>query len=189
MNTISRCGWVTTDPLYIEYHDNEWGQPINEDRLLFEFLILEGMQAGLSWLTILKKRTNYQNSFYHFQAEKIVKNTPKQFDALMQNSGIIRNRLKINAIIKNAEAYLNIVEKYGSFKDYIWQFVDGQPIINHWQTLSEVPVTTSISDKMSRQLKKDGFKFIGSTICYAYMQAVGMVDDHLVSCFKRAQVI
>ncbi|AIM14977.1 DNA-3-methyladenine glycosylase [Bacillus sp. X1(2014)] len=179
---MNRCGWVNQDPLYIHYHDHEWGVPIYDDRLLFEYLNLEGAQAGLSWYTILKKRENFRKAFDNFDPEKIVMYDEKKVEVLLNNEGIVRNKLKIHAVISNAKAFLKVVEEFGSFQSYIWSFVDGKPIINHYKELSEVPATTEISDKMSKELKKRGFKFVGSTICYAFMQAVGMVNDHLESC-------
>lgn len=179
-----RCAWVTNDSIYIHYHDNEWGVPIYDDRLLFEFLILEGAQAGLNWLTILKRRDNYRLYFDNFDAKKIAQYDEKKYQALLNNVGIIRNRLKIQSVISNAQAYLAIKKEYSSFSNYIWQFVDGKPVRNHWKKHTDIPTTTAQSDAMSTDLKKRGFKFIGSTICYAYMQAVGMVNDHLVDCFK-----
>ena len=179
----SRCGWATTDPLYLDYHDNEWGKPVYDDRTLFEFLILEGAQAGLSWITVLKKRARYRDVFANFDPHTIARFTEEDVACLMQDAGIIRNRLKINAAIQNARAYLEVVSEVGNFSNYMWQFVDGKPIKNKWHTLSDVPAVTPVSDAMSKDLKKRGFKFVGSTICYAYMQAVGMVNDHLVTCF------
>lgn len=179
-----RCAWVTNDSIYIHYHDNEWGVPIYDDRLLFEFLILEGAQAGLNWLTILKRRDNYRLYFDNFDAKKIAQYDEKKYQALLNNTGIIRNRLKIQSVITNAQVYLTIKKEYSSFSNYIWQFVDGKPVRNHWKNHTDIPTTTAQSDAMSTDLKKRGFKFIGSTICYAYMQAVGMVNDHLVDCFK-----
>lgn len=180
-----RCDWVTSDPLYIDYHDKEWGRPAFDDKTLFEYLNLEGAQAGLSWLTVLKKRAHYRKVFYDFDPHKIVKIGAKEQAQLLTDPGIIRNRLKVAAFIENAKTYLTVCEQHGSFSDFIWQFVDGQPVVNHWQSHQQVPVTTTISDKMSKELKRLGFKFVGSTICYAYMQAVGMVDDHLTTCFLR----
>ena len=182
-DNTSRCDWATTDPLYIDYHDNEWGKPVYDDRTLFEFLILEGAQAGLSWITVLKKRARYRDVFSNFDPHKIACFTEEDVARLMQDAGIIRNRLKINAAIQNARAYLEVVSEFGNFSDYMWQFVNGKSIKNTWRTLSDVPASTPLSDAMSKDLKKRGFKFVGSTICYAYMQAVGMVDDHLVTCF------
>src|SRR3990167_1027259 len=179
-----RCAWVTDDPIYIQYHDTEWGVPIYDDRLLFEFLILEGAQAGLNWLTILKRRENYRLCFDDFNAEKIACYDEQQYQALLKNVGIIRNRLKIQSVITNAQAYLTIKKEYSSFSNYLWQFVDGKPIRNHWTKHTDIPTTTAQSDALSKDLKKRGFKFVGSTICYAYMQAVGMVNDHLIDCFN-----
>jgi DNA-3-methyladenine glycosylase I len=182
-NDNTRCAWVTDDPIYIDYHDQEWGKPIYDDRLLFEFLILEGAQAGLSWLTILKRRENYRHCFDQFNAEKIVNYDANKLQQLLANPGIIRNRLKIQSVITNAEAFLTVKQSFPHFSDYLWQFVDGKPIQNHWQTHKQVPANTIISDKMSKDLKKRGFKFVGTTICYAFMQAVGMVNDHTTNCF------
>ncbi|MDQ6597453.1 DNA-3-methyladenine glycosylase I [Bacillus salipaludis] len=179
---MNRCGWVNQDPLYIDYHDHEWGVPVYDDRQLFEYLNLEGAQAGLSWYTILKKRANYRKAFDNFEAEKIVDYNDRKIDELLNNEGIVRNKLKIRAVITNAKAFLNVVEEFGSFSAYIWSFVDGKPIQNHFKDLSEVPATTEISDRLSKDLKKRGFKFVGSTICYAFMQAVGMVNDHVMKC-------
>lgn len=181
-----RCFWVTEDPIYIQYHDSEWGRPVFDEQRLFEFLILEGMQAGLSWITILKKRENYRQCFDNFDAKKIVQYDQKKIEGLMQNKGIIRNRLKIQAIISNAQSYLKIKEELGSFSDYLWSFVNGEPIKNKWKT-NNIPNTSPISDKLSKELKKKGFKFVGSTICYAFMQAVGMVDDHTEDCYCRSK--
>lgn len=180
---IKRCDWVTKELLYIEYHDKEWGVPVFDDRQLFEMICLEGAQAGLSWWTILQKRENYRQAFYNFEAEKIVLYSDEKIQELLQNPGIVRNRLKVQSVITNAKAFLKIQDEYGSFSNYIWKFVDHKPIVNEWKTIKEVPATTEISDKMSKQLKKDGFKFVGSTICYSFMQAVGMVNDHTVECF------
>lgn len=182
-NNKIRCAWVTNDPLYKAYHDNEWGRAVYDDQRLFEFLILEGAQAGLSWLTVLKKRDNYRLAFDHFIPEKIADYNQHKIEALLANSGIIRNRLKIESTITNAKAYLQVVKEWNSFSDYIWHFVNNQPIKNHWDDRKKVPSQTSISDKMSKDLKVRGFKFIGSTICYAFMQAVGMVNDHTTDCF------
>lgn len=179
---MKRCGWVNQDPLYIDYHDHEWGVPVYDNRLLFEYLNLEGAQAGLSWYTILKKRENYRKAFDHFEPSIIINYDEKKIGELLQNEGIVRNKLKINAVITNAKAFLKVKEEFGSFSEYIWSFVDGKPIINHFKDLSEVPATTDISDRLSKDLKKRGFKFVGSTICYAFMQATGMVNDHIESC-------
>jgi len=183
-----RCAWVNLDPLYIDYHDHEWGVPIYDDQQLFEFLILEGVQAGLSWLTVLKKRHNYRMCFDNFNPQKIARYDQAKIEKLLQNPGIIRNRLKIQAAIANAKAYLEIQQKGESFSDYIWQFVDGQPMQNHWNNIREAPSATVISDRMSKTLKKQGFKFVGSTICYAFMQAVGMVNDHTIDCFRYKEI-
>lgn len=182
-----RCVWVSDDPLYIEYHDKEWGVPLYDDQRLFEFLILEGMQAGLSWITILRKRENYRKAFDGFNAEKIARYNDKKIIALLENPGIVRNKLKIAATINNARQTLKVIEREGSLSQYLWQFVEGKPIINTWSHHQEVPTKTAISDKMSKTLQKDGFKFVGSTICYAFMQAVGMVNDHTPGCFKCAK--
>ncbi len=178
-----RCGWCTTDPVYIEYHDKEWGRPVHDDRLLFEFLILEGAQAGLSWLTVLKKRENYRKAFNHFDAAKIARYDDKKVKQLLTHAGIIRNRLKIASSVANAKAFLAVVQEFGTFDQYIWHFVDGKPQKNHFPHFKEIPPKTSISDIMSKDLKSRGFKFVGPTICYAFMQAVGMVNDHTTDCF------
>ncbi len=183
MSEIQRCQWVSDDPLYIAYHDQEWGRPVYDDRILFEFLILEGMQAGLSWITILKKRERYGELFAGFDARKIIGFTDTYLERILQDPGIIRNRLKVKSIVSNAQCYLDVCDEYGNFKDYIWQFVGGTPIHNQWQAHTAVPVSTDISDSMSVDLRRRGFKFVGTTICYAYMQAVGMVNDHIKSCF------
>jgi DNA-3-methyladenine glycosylase I len=178
-----RCGWCTADPLYIQYHDKEWGRPVHDDRLLFEFLILEGAQAGLSWLTVLKKRDNYRKVFNNFDAAKIARYDDKKVKQLLNNPGIIRNRLKIASAIANAKAFLAVREEFGTFDKYIWQFVDGNTLKNHFPHFKKLPAKTPQSDAMSRDLKKRGFNFVGSTICYAFMQAVGMVNDHTTDCF------
>jgi DNA-3-methyladenine glycosylase I len=177
-----RCHWCHKNALYEHYHDHEWGQPLYDDQQLFEFLLLEGAQAGLSWLTILQKRENYRIAFDHFEASKMALYSEKKQRELLQNSGIIRNKLKVKAFIKNAGVYLALVQKHGSFKSYIWQFVGGQPIQNHWRAMSEVPATSPTSEMMSKTLKQAGFSFVGPTICYAFMQATGMVNDHLITC-------
>jgi len=181
---MKRCEWVNdAKPLYTKYHDEEWGVPVYDDRKLFEMLILEGAQAGLSWITILRKRETYREAFDDFYAEKIAHYNKRKFNSLLKDVGIVRNRLKINAAIVNAQCYLAILEEHPGFSDYIWQFVDGKPIKNRWKTMQDVPATTDESDAMSKALKKRGFKFVGSTICYAFMQAVGMVNDHTTDCF------
>lgn len=179
----TRCAWVNSEPLYMAYHDHEWGVPIYDDRLLFEFLILEGMQAGLSWLTVLKKRENFRRCFDNFEAERIALYDQEKCSQLMAEPGIIRHRLKIQAAITNAQAFLKVKQEYGDFSSYIWQFVGGKPINNQWENIGQVPAQTLISDAMSKDLKKRGFKFVGSTICYAFMQATGMVNDHTANCF------
>ena len=184
----TRCGWAGTDPLYVKYHDEECGVPVHDDRKLFEMLILEGAQAGLSWITILRKRENYRNVYSNFDAKKIAMYDSKKVKELLQNEGIIRNRLKINAAITNAKLFLEMQKEFGSFDKYIWQFVNYKPINNNWKSVKENPAKTEISDAMSKDLKKRGFKFVGSTICYAFMQAVGMVNDHIVDCFKYNRI-
>lgn len=179
----TRCAWAKSEPIYLDYHDQEWGVPIYDERLLFEFLILEGMQAGLSWLTVLKKREHFRRCFDNFEIARVARYDQQKFAALMADSGIIRNRLKIQAAITNAQAVLKIKEEFGDFSHYIWRFVQGKPIKNHWEHIGQVPVSTPISDAMSNDLKKRGFKFVGSTICYSFMQATGMVKDHTQDCF------
>ena len=183
-----RCKWAGTDPLYIEYHDNEWGIPLHDDRKLFELLILEGMQAGLSWITILKKRQSYRKAFNNFDAEQIASYDSNKIVQLLSNKGIIRNRLKIEAAVQNARAFLSVQKEFDSFDTYIWQFIDGKPIKNAWKTQEEIPSKTDESIDMSIDLKKRGFKFAGPTICYAFMQAVGMVNDHTVDCFRYHEI-
>jgi len=183
-----RCPWAGEDPLYVHYHDTEWGVPVYDDQKLFEFLILEGAQAGLSWITVLRKRENYRKAFDGFDPKKIARYTPKKIEALMQNEGIIRNRLKIESAVKNAQAFLKLQEECGSFSDYQWSFVGGSPLQNKLVTLKNIPAKTEISDALSKDLKKRGFNFVGSTIMYAHMQAVGMVNDHLTSCFRYKQI-
>jgi DNA-3-methyladenine glycosylase I len=180
----TRCAWVTADPLYVQYHDEEWGVPLHNDRRLFEFLILEGAQAGLSWLTILKKREGYRRALDGFDPDKIAQYTPDKIEALLQNPGIVRNRLKLEATVNNARAFVAVQREFGSFDHYIWGFVNHTPIINRWASLAEIPSHTPLSDAMSKDLKRRGFKFVGSTMCYAFMQAVGMVNDHTRGCFK-----
>jgi DNA-3-methyladenine glycosylase I len=183
---LTRCAWAKGD-LYIAYHDHEWGVPVHDDRLLFEFLILEGAQAGLSWITILKKRENYRRAFDNFDASKIARYDSRKIQKLLADAGIVRNRLKIESAVNNAKAFLAVKEEFGSFDKYLWQFVGGQPIRNHWKTLKEIPARTPESDKMSKDLIKRGFRFVGSTICYAFMQAVGMVNDHTTDCFRHGK--
>lgn len=185
---MNRCAWVTDDPLYIRYHDEEWGVPVHDDQKLFEFLTLEGFQAGLSWLTILKKRENFRRAFDGFDPEKVACYGEAKVQALLGDVGIIRNGLKVRATLSNAQAFLEVQEAFGSFDRYIWQFVDSKPLVNHWKNDSEVPATSSVSDALSKDLKKRGFKFVGSTILYAHMQATGMVMDHTQDCFRYAQL-
>jgi DNA-3-methyladenine glycosylase I len=184
---LHRCHWAKTDVM-IAYHDQEWGVPVHDDRLLFEFLILEGAQAGLSWETILRKRPRYRKVFDNFEAKKIVRYKRKKIRQLLADPGIVRNRLKIEAAIRNARAFLAVQGEFGSFDKYIWQFVGGRPKVNHWRSLKQVPAETKESEAMSRDLSRRGFKFVGPTICYAFMQAVGMVNDHAVSCFRSAEL-
>jgi len=188
MKKKQRCQWCLADPLYIDYHDKEWGVPVHDDQAMFEFLILEGMQAGLSWLTILKKRENFRKAFANFNPEKIARFNTKEIEKLMLNSGIIRNRLKISAVITNAQTYLDLVEVEHSFCDYLWQFAGGKTLKNSWKSLKQIPCETKESQAMSKDLKKRGFKFVGPTICYAHMQATGMMNDHLVSCFRYKEL-
>ncbi|MCU7843063.1 MAG: DNA-3-methyladenine glycosylase I [Candidatus Thiodiazotropha sp. (ex Monitilora ramsayi)] len=188
MSTDKRCTWAGDDPLYLDYHDTEWGVPCFDDRQLFEFLILEGAQAGLAWITILRKRGNYRQSFDEFDPVKIARYSQKRVDKLLQNPGIVRNRLKVESTVSNAKAYLEIQEKHGSFSDYLWRYVDGKPITNHWRDIKQVPASTPLSDQLSKDLKKAGFRFVGTTICYAYMQAVGLVNDHTTDCFRHSHI-
>ena len=183
-----RCGWAQNIPIYIDYHDKEWGVPVHDDRKLFEMLILEGVQAGLSWLTVLRKRENYRKAFDHFDPKKIAKYSEKKIQKLLSDEGIIRNRLKVRAAVINANAFLQVQKEFGSFDKYIWQFTGGEQIKNKRKTLKDIPARTPESDAMSKDLVKRGFKFVGSTICYAFMQATGMVNDHIVTCFKHKQI-
>jgi DNA-3-methyladenine glycosylase I len=186
-SVMPRCSWATTEPA-ISYHDQEWGVPVHHDRVLFEFLILEGAQAGLSWTTILKKRENYRKAFDGFRPEKIARYGKRDVQRLLRDEGIVRNRLKIAATVENAKMFLVVVEEFGSFDTYLWSFIGGKPIQNRWRTMAEVPTRTAESDAMSRDLQRRGFKFVGSTICYALMQATGMVNDHLVTCPRHAEL-
>ena len=183
MNKV-RCGWAGNDPLYQAYHDNEWGVPLFDDQKLFEFLILEGAQAGLSWITILRKRENYRAAFDNFDATRIARYGANKIESLLQNQGIVRNRLKIEAAVVNAQKFLEVQNEFGSFAAFVWQFVDGKPKQNTWRSLAEMPANTAESDAMSKALKRRGFKFVGTTICYAHMQATGMVNDHITGCFR-----
>ncbi|MFZ5426557.1 MAG: DNA-3-methyladenine glycosylase I [Thermodesulfobacteriota bacterium] len=183
-----RCPWCGTDPLYIDYHDREWGTPLRDDQALFELLVLEGFQAGLSWLTILKRREGFRQAFGGFDAEAMAAYGPKDFERLMADPRIIRNRLKVEASRTNSRAFLAVRDKLGSFSDYIWGFVDGRPVVNAWEAMGHVPASTPLSGAVSRDLKSRGFKFVGSTIVYAYLQSAGLVNDHLTSCFRRAEL-
>ncbi|MCF6296303.1 MAG: DNA-3-methyladenine glycosylase I [Flavobacteriaceae bacterium] len=183
-----KCGWCVGDPLYETYHDKEWGVPVYDDDTLFEFLILETFQAGLSWITVLRKRENFRKAFDNFDYKKITQYDQKKIDTLLQDAGIIRNKLKINATITNAQSFIKIQEEFGSFSNYIWGFVDGKPIKNDFKDYRNAPANTSLSDTISKDLKKRGFKFVGSTVIYAHMQATGMVNDHEVSCFRYNEV-
>ena len=185
---INRCAWCGSDPLYIHYHDCEWGTPVHDDRRLFEFLILEGAQAGLSWLTVLKKRENYRKAFQGFDPQKIAVYSERDVQRLLADPGIVRNRLKIESAIKNAQGVLKITDQFGSFDAFLWRYVDGKPIQNGWRSLAELPATTEKSDAISKDLKKWGFNFAGSTIGYAFMQAIGMVNDHVVDCFRHREL-
>lgn len=186
--TKNRCSWCGNDPLYIEYHDTEWGKPVYNDAKLFEFLILETFQAGLSWITVLRKRENFRKAFDNFDYKKIAKYNESKYESLLQDAGIIRNKLKIKATISNAQAFIKIQQEFGSFSDYIWSFTNGKPIKNSFNQMTEVPATTKLSDKLSKDLKERGFKFVGSTVIYAHMQATGMVNDHMTHCFRYNEV-
>jgi len=185
---LNRCGWAGSDPLYVAYHDQEWGVPLHDDRGLFEFLILEGAQAGLSWATILKKRENYRAAFDNFDPSLVASYDELKVTQLLENAGIVRNRRKIEAAIQNARAFLLVQEEFGSFDAFVWRFVGGMPQRNAWKVMAEIPAHTTESDAMSKDLIRRGFKFVGSTICYAHMQATGMVNDHIVDCFRYNQV-
>ncbi|MAU26485.1 MAG: DNA-3-methyladenine glycosylase I [Muricauda sp.] len=184
----NRCGWCVGDPLYEAYHDKEWGVPVKDDATLFEFLVLETFQAGLSWITILRKRENFRRAFDHFDYKKIAEYDQVKIDSLLQDAGIVRNKLKIHATVTNARAFMEIQQEFGSFSDYIWGFVDGRPIKNRFKNYRDAPAKTALSDAISKDLKKRGFKFVGSTVVYAHMQATGMVNDHETSCFRYHEV-
>ena len=184
----NRCAWVGTDPLMVDYHDYEWGLPVHEDRKMFEFLILEGMQAGLSWMTILRKRENYRFAFDQFDPLKIAQYDQPKIEELLTNPGIVRNRRKVEAAVQNARAFLEVIKEFGSFDAYVWQFVGSKPKVNAWKTIQEIPAQTQESVAMSKDLLRRGFKFVGPTICYAHMQAVGMVNDHTVDCFRYEEI-
>ncbi len=186
--TINRCTWCGDNPLYVDYHDKEWGVPVYDDAKLFEFLTLETFQAGLSWITVLRKRENFKKAFDGFNYKKIARYDEKKLDSLLLDSGIIRNKLKIKATVSNAMAFIDIQKEFGSFSDYIWGFVEGKPVQNRFKSLDEIPANTDLSDRISYDLKKRGFKFVGSTIIYAHMQATGMVNDHIMSCFRYHEV-
>lgn len=184
----TRCAWAGELPIYVEYHDREWGRPVHDDRKLFEMLVLEGMQAGLSWITVLKKREAFRAAFDGFDPAKVARYGDAKIEALLANQGIIRNRLKVNAAVTNARAFLAVQAAHGSFDRFLWSYVGGTPIQNHWETMAEIPARTPLSDQISRDLKKLGFKFVGSTIVYAFMQAVGMVNDHVTGCFAYQEL-
>lgn len=184
-DNITRCAWVSNDQLYIDYHDTEWGKPQHDSVKLFEKICLEGQQAGLSWITVLKKREEYRRCFFNFDPTKIIDMTDQDIEGLLQNPGLIRNRLKLYGIVKNARAYLNMQQQGEDFAEFIWSFVDGKTVVNNYRLLSQVPASIDISDRMSKQLKKRGFTFVGSTICYAFMQSMGLVNDHLIDCVCR----
>ena len=184
----TRCAWAGTDPIYVAYHDTEWGVPVHDDRLLFEFLVLEGAQAGLSWITILKKRDAYRRAFARFDPKKVARFDDKKLVALLDDSGIVRNRLKIASAVRNARAFLEVQKEHGSFAEYQWGFVGGKPVQNRWQSMKQIPPRSAISDAFSKDLKRRGFNFVGSTIIYAHMQAVGMVNDHVLGCFRHRAV-
>ena len=188
-NEKIRCSWAGDTPIYQDYHDNEWGRPVHDDGKLFEMLILEGMQAGLTWITVLKKREAFRKAFDKFDAHKVILYDDTKIEELMANEGIIRNRLKINAAITNAKLFLDVAQKYGSFDKFIWSYVDNKPIIGHIEKLENIPATTPLSDKISKDLRKMGFKFVGSTIIYAFMQATGIVNDHLTDCFVYKEMV
>lgn len=186
-DNLKRCAWAGDDELYCCYHDEEWGRPTHDDQELFELLILEGMQAGLSWITILRKRENFRRAFDNFDIDRILDYDEAKIESLMEDTGIIRNRRKINSVVTNAQAFRAVQAEFGSFDAYLWGWVDGEPIVNHFETMDEIPATTALSDKISKDLKKRGFKFVGSTIVYAYMQSAGLVDDHVADCFLRSE--
>lgn len=187
--TVHRCAWTGSDPLYQKYHDHEWGVPVHDDRKLFEFLVLEGAQAGLSWITILRKRENYRAAFDGFDVQRVAAYDSSKIESLLHDAGIVRNRLKVQSAITNAQHFLAVQEEFGSFDAFIWRFVDGQPKQNAWSALGEIPASTPESDAMSKELKRRGFKFVGSTICYAHMQATGMVNDHTTDCFRHQELL
>ncbi len=185
---VKRCSWCGDDELYVRYHDEEWGVPLRDDRALFEFLVLEGAQAGLAWITVLRKREGYRAAFDNFEPSKVARYSDRRLNQLLENPRIIRNRLKVFSARRNARAFLAVQEEWGSFADYIWHFVDGKPVQNRWRRMADVPATTPLSDRISKDLKGRGFTFVGTTIVYAHMQATGMVNDHVVDCFRHAEV-
>jgi len=185
---MARCEWAGDDPLYVSYHDEDWGVPVHDDHKLFEFLILEGAQAGLSWITILRKRESYREAFDQFDPEKVARYDEARIAALLENPGIIRNRLKVRSAVQNARAFLKVQEEFGSFDRFIWGFVDHQPIVNRWEKMSDLPASTPLSEQISKEMKKRGFNFVGPTIIYAHMQATGMVNDHTVDCFRYKEI-
>ncbi len=185
---MNRCGWCGNDELYVKYHDEEWGVPVHDEKKHFEFLVLESAQAGLSWITVLRKRESYRKAYDDFDAEKVAQYDKDKIEELMQNTGIVRNRKKIEASINNAARFIEIQKEFGSFDNYIWSFVDNKPVVNNWNDLSEVPATSELSDMVSKDLKSRGFKFLGSTIVYAHLQATGIINDHLTGCFRHGQV-
>ena len=187
--TLKRCPWSSNDPLMISYHDNEWGVPVHDNHDLFEHIILDGFQAGLSWKTILHKRENFRQAFDHFDYSLIAKYSEKEIQKLQNNKGIVRNTMKIEAAVKNARATIKIVEKYGSLNEYLWSFVNGKAINNHWSHISQVPASNGLSDNLSKDLKKNGFSFVGSTICYSFLQAAGLINDHLIDCYRYKEII
>jgi len=189
VTTVTRCSWVSNDPLYIKYHDEEWGVPLVDEQRLFEFLILETFQAGLSWITVLRKRENFRAAFEHFDVKKVAAFDDAKVASLMEDAGVIRNGAKIRSAVSNAQAFIQIQKEFGSFSEYIWDFVDGKPIQNSLQSLKDIPAKTELAEQISKDLKKRGFKFVGPTVVYAHMQATGMVNDHTVDCFRHKEVV
>ena len=187
MTERKRCTWCGNDPLYQQYHDREWGVPCRDDQTLFEYVTLEGAQAGLSWITVLRKRETYRQAFAQFDVHKVAAFDQADIERLLEDRGIVRNRLKVASTLSNARHFIELQKEYGSFSNYIWGFVDGTPVVNHWASLGEIPVSTELSDRISKEMKKRGFKFFGSTICYAFLQAVGVVNDHTTDCFRYGQ--
>jgi DNA-3-methyladenine glycosylase I len=187
--TVMRCAWAGSEPMYVAYHDHEWGVPVHDDRTLFEFLVLEGAQAGLSWSTILRKRENYRQAFDGFDPVKVAEYDDEKIAELLNNPGIVRNRLKVNSAVQNARAFLKVQEEFGSFDEYVWQFTGGQPLVNRWKSIMEIPAETAESRMLSKDLIQRGFRFVGPTICYAHMQATGMVNDHTIDCFRYNEIL